>query len=163
MPDQQTGRVGPLEVVQHHQHRLGLAGPVDQCQQLLGRAEHGVPGAGDAGGVLLAQQPEDVGAPRVLGPADHFKAVEHGAQREGLSEFVGGRPEHLAAQLTGGAQAGGQQRGLADAGVAFDHHGLATAGHDLTQQPAEQGNVRVPPHEGLGRRGRPHGARVDGS
>ena len=116
------GGVGPLDVVDDQHHRRGRAEFVDHAEQAFG-------GRGDdvdavAGQRLGPQQPADRdSAPDGL--AAGVERLEKRKKRERRAELVAGRPEDLAPMRRSFGHHRPDQRGLADAGLAFDEEGAS--------------------------------------
>ena len=131
-----------MQVVDHQRHRPDIGLVNDQGDQLLGE-ERGHVGAA-VGGDLAAEQAGDRGPPGGHRGGPDLQRVEKRVQRQLLAELVPRSPEDLAAPLCpvvrartgpagGGRQRRTDQRGLTDARLALDEHGVATASGELSQ------------------------------
>src|SRR5580693_5744357 len=93
-PELDSGRVGPVQVVDH-QHNRPRGGLVyGERDELLGQQGGNVGAA--VGGDLAAEQAGDRGPPGVRGWRPHLERVEEREQRELLAKLVPGPPEDLA-------------------------------------------------------------------
>ena len=142
-PHQKTLVVGPMQVIHHQQHRCSSAQPVHQGQQPVRDRRHRIrrPRTSHPD---RPQQPNDLPPRRIGGPGHHLQAVQHHPQRETHTQLVGGRPEHLAAQLPGIRQASRQQRRLADAGLPLHPHLTTTPTSHPPHQRHQPGHLLVP-------------------
>ena len=128
MPDQQRRVVGPLQVVDDQHRGGGRAQLVHQRHQHLDAGDRRV-AVGEQPEPLAAEQAGGVRPPRVRRTRPHLQAVQHHAQRQPLGELVRHPPPDVPPQLAHCRQGLGDQRRLADAGLALDpdHRSLVTA------------------------------------
>ena len=155
-PQGDADRVGPLQVVDDQDGRPGRALLGHQGQQLLGQGRRDVRAA--VGRDLTAQHPHDRGPAGIRAGLTHPQAVQERHQRQGLTQFVTGAPEDLAAGVWRSRDHRPHQCGLTNARFALDQH-RATAPHrQLFYQFGQKGDLAVAADEGTGRRHRRHGS-----
>ncbi len=128
VPDDQRRVVGPLQVVQDHDRGGGRAQLVHQPHQHL-NAGHRRIAVREQPLPAAAEQAGGVRTPRVRRTRPHLKAVQHHAQRQPLGELARDPPPDIPPRIDACRQGLGDQRRLADAGLALDpdHRPLTTA------------------------------------
>jgi hypothetical protein len=148
--DLEAELVGPVQVLEDHQHRPVLADAAGGVGQVLDQQPPlPVPVAPDPGelaqppghGLADLGQPGLTGLPQVAGQVEQQPAGGLGVAGEG------GRPdrrERPAGRLVGD---GGQQPGLADAGLAGHQQQVPPSADGRGESPAGQGEEVVAPHQ----------------
>ena len=138
----QAQLVGPVEVLEHDQHRVPTADPPGFIGQVLDQQPPlPVPVAADPGelpqppghGLADLPQPGRPGLAQVAGQVQQ--------QPPGGLDVAGegGRPDHPERPPAGGLGDGGQQAGLADPGLAGHEQQVPSPGGGLGQAPVGQG------------------------
>ena len=146
----QAQLVGPVEVLEHDQHRVPTADPPGRIGQVLDQQPPlPVPVAADPGelpqppGHGLADPPQP-GRPGLAQVAGQVQQQPPG----GLDVAgEGGRPDHPERPPAGGLGDGGQQAGLADPGLAGHEQQVPSPGGGLGQAPVGQGQEVVAAHQ----------------
>ena len=171
------GAIGPVHVLQHQQHRRGLAEQVDQLDdgleqpQLAGhvRAFVARPAVVEAGKDRRQLRPAG-GAERLQRRVRFPHQRAQRAQQRGVRELALGLLDPVTAQyqrhrigLGGETKLElGDQAGLADAAVTAEQYECGPAGGGLLDGELQLGQLADPAHEVTARQSRPHGQSIAG-
>ena len=145
----QAQLVGPVEVLEHDQHRVPAADPPGFIGQVLDQQPPlPVPIAADPGelpqppghGLADLPQPGRSGLAQVAGQVQQQPPGGLDVAGEGR------RPDHPERPPAGGLGDGGQQAGLADPGLAGHEQQVPSPGGGLGQAPVGQGQEVVAAH-----------------